>query len=886
MKKILLLLSAVFCFVSLTIAQDTIYLKKKGLPLIKFPSATVDSFSVKKPRVIGADTLILYSKISLPIKIAVLEIDSITFIKPNINFASPTVATIGSSSITQTSAVINGNIVLDGGAFILEKGFVYGTSPNPTISNSKITNTGLSSTFLTTINNLLPNTTYHFRSYAVNSVGIGYGSSLSFTTLPSTIATLTTTKPVSLGNNKFTCGGTITSDGGSPITSRGVFYSSVFFSDTTFARKLSGTGSGSFVTNIDDVLEPNKLIYFKAFARNANGIALGNIDSLLTPITLGFVKQYIDLEFFDINNNNFSATLDVYTGGINPPIEGVTHGFCVSKSPIPTISNSDTVVTYSTNQTYSSNFVYMSGVLKGNTKYYFRSFVLNPVGIAYSNIDSIKTQNVSPILKILSQSKVKDTCFVEFSIENDGGKPITSLKYFYGTFPVEAFMTAVNLSTGSTTYKIKQLVSTPSSQTLYFFVSAVNAIGETKQLLFFAGTPVGFATFGGAGNSYGVNEFTFFQTITGDGGSPITQRGLIFGTDPEPTELNSTVLTDGSGTGRISKLLQGLAGGTKYYIKAYAKNGAGTAYSSVYSVTTLPLSVVTGITSNLTSNSISIEGEITNDGGKTITESGIVYSTTQNPTVLNSKVISTSQSTFIVNIFFTLSSGTTYYARTYAINENGLAYGNQITFTTLPSLSTVEITNTASNISKTSASVTGNVTNAGGGTITERGFVYSTTKNKPTTSDIKITSGTGLGIFNSTITGLTAGTNYYVRSYAVNAAGTSYSNDGILFRTLANLAKLGTTSTSSVGSTSVVVFGEVVNDGGDGASEFGFVYGTSWDPTITNGSKVSYTSGLAGPIFSSPITNLTPQTIYYIRSYFTNNAGTAYSPNVTVITLP
>ncbi|WP_242510162.1 Ig-like domain-containing protein, partial [Hymenobacter persicinus] len=80
----------------------------------------------------------------------------------------------------------------------------------------------------------------------------------------------------------------------------------------------------------------------------------------------------------------------------------------------------------------------------------------------------------------------------------------------------------------------------------------------------------------------------------------------------------------------------------------------------------------------------------------------------------------------------------------------------------------------ATSITTTTAVLGGNVTADGGDAVTERGVVYSSTNTTPTTNDTKNTNGTGTGAFSETIPGLTPGTTYYVRAYAINTAGTSY----------------------------------------------------------------------------------------------------------------
>ena len=83
------------------------------------------------------------------------------------------------------------------------------------------------------------------------------------------------------------------------------------------------------------------------------------------------------------------------------------------------------------------------------------------------------------------------------------------------------------------------------------------------------------------------------------------------------------------------------------------------------------------------------------------------------------------------------------------------------------------ITDTVTAITATSATCGGNVTSDGGATVTARGVCWSTSQN-PTVSDSYTCDGSGTGSFTSSITGLAAGTTYYVRAYATNSEGTSY----------------------------------------------------------------------------------------------------------------
>jgi uncharacterized protein (TIGR02145 family) len=99
----------------------------------------------------------------------------------------------------------------------------------------------------------------------------------------------------------------------------------------------------------------------------------------------------------------------------------------------------------------------------------------------------------------------------------------------------------------------------------------------------------------------------------------------------------------------------------------------------------------------------------------------------------------------------------------------------------MPTVVTKDITN----ITSSAASGGGEVTSDGGTEITSRGICWSTSEN-PVIIDSMTSDGTGPGSFQSTISGLTSDTKYYVRAYATNIKGTSYGNQ-VSFTTLAIL---------------------------------------------------------------------------------------------------
>ena len=186
----------------------------------------------------------------------------------------------------------------------------------------------------------------------------------------------------------------------------------------------------------------------------------------------------------------------------------------------------------------------------------------------------------------------------------------------------------------------------------------------------------------------------------------------------------------------------------------------------------------------------------------------------------------------------------------------------------------------ATNITSTSAKSGGNLIAAGSGPILAKGICWSTSTN-PTINGNKTTEQGGLGLYESTMTGLTTGVTYYVRAYATNRVGTSYGNE-LSFKTLA-LASLTTTTASSIIATSAVTGGNISNNGGSAVTARGVCWNTSPAPTIALLTKTSNGSGNGS--FSSSITNLVAGTTYYVRAYATNSVGTSYGNEITFTTL-
>lgn len=189
--------------------------------------------------------------------------------------------------------------------------------------------------------------------------------------------------------------------------------------------------------------------------------------------------------------------------------------------------------------------------------------------------------------------------------------------------------------------------------------------------------------------------------------------------------------------------------------------------------------VTTEEVTEITVNSARSGGNITSDGGESVTSRGVCWSTNATPTINDEKTNDGAGGGSFVSELTGLDPNTTYYVRAYATNANGTAYGIAYLFDT--KIITVT-TNNVTEIQGTSAKSGGNVIAISDLMIIERGICWDV-ETEPTTSEFKLVNNDVSESFESIMTNLTPSTNYYVRAYAItNDLGTYY-GDEKTFRT-------------------------------------------------------------------------------------------------------
>ncbi len=293
--------------------------------------------------------------------------------------------------------------------------------------------------------------------------------------------------------------------------------------------------------------------------------------------------------------------------------------------------------------------------LSANNTYYFRVKAVNSNGTTYGSTMSFTTAAKPTSVSLpYSQTFSSSTMPSGWTTQNTG----TSI--------TERWSVSNSNKAGGSAYEMKCTYQNVNPGSTRLITPAINTSGVSKITLTFRHMLDAYST----GATLRVQTSNDKTNWTNTSWSEATTSSNIAATTVT-VNINTNL---NSATTYIAFVAEGNLYNIDYW---YIDNVSVAAGSGATTPT-----VTTGSVSNITSSTATVAGNVTADGGTTITARGICYSTTQNPTISNSKVSSGSGTGSFSATLSRLSPNTTYYARAYATNAQGTSYGSQVSFTT------------------------------------------------------------------------------------------------------------------------------------------------------------------------------------------------------------
>ncbi len=646
------------------------------------------------------------------------------------------------------------------------------------------------------------------------------------------------------------------------------------------ARKIEGELTGNYFTAELPDRTYGSTYYITSYVTNGHG---SEIRSDVSTYELKSFDKYIDFQEIErVSFNKLAKTAEVIFevkiwGGVNVSEVGVY--FDVT-SDNPSKREKHKAGTLSENGSVS---VTLKG-FESDVQYYLWAYVKDGDNVAYGSVTPMLIKTNPPTVSKASVFEIgANSALFKSTVTDNGGDTVSEVGFYYDTKP----------EVGSTSFKINRPYSEADFSltakdllpvTKYYVKSfAVNSAGTGY------GQEVDFTTDAAAPSvkTLGVTDITessalLSGNVVSDNGADVTERGFMWHQGTDLSADSFKIKVDGS-LGEYSTTLDGLEPNVKYTIRAYAINAKGTSYGDPMVFTSkagLPSLASTAV-SNITSTSATFACSVTSHGGNTVTEVGFYYGTSSD--ISQREKISAKYSTNDFTMSVTgLAVGTMYYVTAFAKNEEGEAYSNVEDFTTdaiAPSVQTVD----ATEVSSSSALLTGMVLSENGEPITDSGFMWMKGNGDPTASSNKASAGrVSEGEFSKELTNLEPNQTYSYKAYAVNAKGTGY-GEVKTFTTSVALPEVDYASVGTKTSTSAVISATVLSHGGKTVSEVGFLYGTtsSLDPSTASKVRMNYSSDS----YSITISGLTRATEYYVQPYATNSAGTAYGNVISFETL-
>ena len=638
-----------------------------------------------------------------------------------------------------------------------------------------------------------------------------------------------------------------------------------------------------------DGLELDQTYYVRAYATNMLGtVYSSNQISFIANATLPTVSTQ-QVTQIDIASGTATFNGTIVTEG--DPVYS-ERGFVYGTVPNPTIDGNKKIVSGRGTGAYSANITELS---EGYT-YYVRAYATNEQGTAYGVDVSFSFVATMPTVVTSPVSNIKignGTVTFNGKVETLGDLGYTERGFVYNTTHNPTIDDTKLVASGSGLGAYSLNASGIQEGAIYYVRAYLQnskgvVYGEEVAFDFNAIMPT--LSTKEVTNKNIANGMATFNGIIETVGDPMyTERGFVYGIMHNPTLTDgSKLVVPGLGTGPYMANATGLSEGNLYYIRAYANTSKGCVYGEEVALNftaTMPKVSTSAVTNiNIGAGTATFNAKVDSLGDWGYMERGFVYSTTHNPTIDDTKLVTSGSGlgTYSLNASG-IQEGAIYYVRAYLQNSKGVVYGEEVSFDfngVMPAVKTQAVTNKI--IASGVATLNGTIVSIGEPSYTERGFVYGITPN-PTKDDatIKIVSGTGTGSYSISVSNLNMGSVYHVRAYAESAKGIVY-GENVSFDFNAVMPIVSTDRIEIPNNTSAVFYGTVSSLGDPAYIERGFVYGTMLLPSLENAATKIVAEGTVLGVFNAEVSDLDPQETYNIRAYVKSQAGVVYGEIKTI----
>ena len=760
----------------------------------------------------------------------------------------PTVVTTAATAISQNIATLNGTITAGSDA-ILVQGFEWKLSSASTWT--AITTTINGNAITHNLLGLAPNTAYQYRAYATTSAGTVYGTTQNFTTLAIVPPTVVTTPATALAYTTATLNGTITL-GSEVVLSQGFEWA--LSSSNTWNVTIDNLIANALTHNLT-LLAPNTAYKFRAYATTASGTVYGTTQNFttqsITPPTVVTNAATLVTE----NSSTLNGTITAGTETIT------SKGFewkVASSNTWLSITISGSVLTHNLTS------------LTSNTAYQFRAYAITNTGTVYGTTQNFTTLAVVPPTVVTSPATAisQNTATLNGTVTVGSGAII--VQGFEWKLSSASTWTTITTTINGNAITHNLLGLTPNTAyqyRAYATTSLGTVYGTTQNFTTLAVVPPTVVT--NAATLIAQNSATINGTVT-LGSESIIFKGFEYKLANSSTWTPLVVNASGS---TINYNLTGLTPNSAYQFRAYATTSAGIVYGTTQNFTTLAIVtpvVVTNAATSIAQTTAILNGTIT-VGSEAVITQGFEW-TLSNSTTWN---ITTENLTAngITRNLTDLAPNTAYKYRAYAVTQSGTIYGSVQNFTTLAINAPTVVTNAASAITETTATLNGTITPATE-PITSQGFEWRVA-NTNIWMPITITG----NALTHNLTGLTPNTSYEFRAMATTPTLTVY-GEIETFTTLEIVYPIVITNpVTPTSSTSVTLTGTIT-----AGSEAILSQGFEWKQAGASQWSVIEAT-LTGNTITYNLTGLIPNTSYRFRAGAITASGVTYGSTETFTTL-